>query len=221
MTRAFAQLAALSILLASPAAAEIVDRGYTCTAPAFSMIGGIHGEGRGAVSLRLDQSYNAKSASFTYGVFDRVTGRMKMQATWALPTRQLDGSSVMTRFLIPLYATTADPPFGVGVTLDGKLVGKAGSSAGSGVIHFDRDGRRFAQSGRSVIASDATARWMPDLRTGKLLAYSVMGPGNKILEGELFLLPDWARAPKAVRAAMAAAERLRRKRKCDETFVLG
>ena len=201
------------------ATARTVSEGYTCSAAAFSMIGGWGGIGEVEASMFADADYQPVSTTLKYTVRDRVTGFGKLEASWPVTADGAFLPTVPGYVRIPIRASVPND-FSVTVTLDDA----------PGVTHrfrrtlqyvTDLDATGFAarvQAAPAVI-SEADHPWLPDLHVHRTLSVNIQHDGAPTI-GDTFLLPNWQDARKQVSNAFRAVEKLRRQNHCDRTMVL-
>src|SRR4051812_23161449 len=175
----------LVVLLLSCGAAASAQRppdGYMCTAETLFGIGGMDAEGVGEVRLTTDAEYRETGAQFSYQVRDRVMGRGRMVATWALADSRSGPFAPIESVWVPFWTPLAATPAAVEISLDeGAPI--VMPIANRSWLQIDRDG---GVSGLRLLSKAGVA---PELRGHRSFGYKVKSAAGEVLAGELFLLP--------------------------------
>lgn len=195
--------AAPGLLVASPAAHELVGEGFTCRATAFATLGGLDAVGEGEVSLFANADYHPVTTTIRYRVRDRVTGVGSLETYWSTKADGLpDVSSAPEWLRIPLRASVPDH-FAVRVLLDGIPVGTHRFVRTNGVVSdIDALGTAARPEPLPAVLSAGDHPWLPSLSGHRTLGYELR-TGDRMIAGETFLLPDWKRQ----RGKLAAAHK--------------
>lgn len=207
--------AALLWAIAAPAHAAGAPDGYSCTAQAFTNIGGLHGVGVGEVRLEADPQYRATRASFTYDVRDRSPvggmGYGRMSAAWDLTNGHADALSSIRSLWLPFHRGLPSPPASVAISLD------EGAPVSIAILEswLQKDSAGRANGLRLPAAA------APELRGRRSFGYRVKAEDGTELVSDFFLMPDWKKVPGRIGSALKRARSMLRRKKCGSTFILG
>ncbi|WP_447762687.1 hypothetical protein [Sphingopyxis panaciterrae] len=209
------KIAITAIAFASPMTVAYGQDGHICKAQAFSIIGGLHARGIGSVSLWLDRDFQPTSAMLEYSLGARFT------ATWKLPDMKVDDSAILTSIrIVPLRYGTANS-FSVAIRVDDVVVATRNFRKSEDIwTEYDEGGRALRAGENVELISDASARWITDLRGHRSVAYSVMADGQDA-GGDFILLPDMAKQRGMFKVALDTTKRQARRRECGQFFTLG
>jgi len=209
-------LAVAAFLLAAwggPGWAQRGPDGYVCSAETIFGIGGMDAEGVGEIMVRTDPDYRETGARFSYKVRERLFGRGRMDATWALPDAKSGAMGPIESLWLPFWTHLLDLPSVIEVSLDGAPPTST-PIADKTWLQIDRDG---TVSGLRLSAKAGAA---PELRGHRSFAYRVKSAGGLVMAGETFLLPDWKEASRRISWGLKEARAKLRTKRCGRFIIL-
>lgn len=202
-------------VVAAPAPAAEAPDGYTCSAEAFTNIGGLDGIGVGEVTLRTDPAYRITGGVFTYQVSERDplggAGYYRIRATWNLAGGRAEGLSTGQAIRLPVGRMVVSTPATIAISLD------EGPPVSIPILDSWLDKDAFG----SVLALRIPPAAAPELRGRRSFGYKLKAGSGRELAADVLLMPDWKKLPGHIRSALGRAGSRLQDKKCDSFIILG